>query len=105
MKHHSLYTRPLSTSHALAAASSLALGILLTAAPDAGRRLLCLLTSACAAAYGIPVTLAFVMSLPVSPLDFTLAKLIGNVITFAVSIPLQANLLKAMSREEKQFSA
>lgn len=29
-------------------------------------------------------TLAFVMSLPVSPLDFTLAKLIGNFITFAV---------------------
>lgn len=29
-------------------------------------------------------TLAFVMSLPVSPLDFTLAKLIGNLITFAV---------------------
>lgn len=29
-------------------------------------------------------TLAFVMSLPVSPLDFTLAKLAGNLITFAV---------------------
>lgn len=29
-------------------------------------------------------TLAFVMSLPLSPLDFYLAKLIGNLITFAV---------------------
>jgi ABC-type transport system involved in multi-copper enzyme maturation permease subunit len=29
-------------------------------------------------------TLAFVMSLPVSPLDFTLAKLAGNLVTFAV---------------------
>jgi ABC-type transport system involved in multi-copper enzyme maturation permease subunit len=29
-------------------------------------------------------TLAFVMSLPVSPLDFYLAKLIGNLVTFAV---------------------
>ncbi len=29
-------------------------------------------------------TLAFVMSLPVSPLDFTVSKLLGNVITFAV---------------------
>lgn len=29
-------------------------------------------------------TLAFVMSLPVSPLDFTVAKLVGNLITFAV---------------------
>lgn len=29
-------------------------------------------------------TLAFVMSLPVSPLDFTVSKLAGNVLTFAV---------------------
>jgi ABC-2 type transport system permease protein len=29
-------------------------------------------------------TLAFVMSLPVSPLDFTVAKLAGNLLTFAV---------------------
>lgn len=29
-------------------------------------------------------TLAFVMSLPVSPLDFTVAKLVGNLITFGV---------------------
>lgn len=29
-------------------------------------------------------TLAFVMSLPVSPMDFTLAKLAGNLLTFAV---------------------
>jgi ABC-type transport system involved in multi-copper enzyme maturation permease subunit len=29
-------------------------------------------------------TLAFVMSLPVSPLDFTLAKLAGNLVTFGV---------------------
>jgi ABC-type transport system involved in multi-copper enzyme maturation permease subunit len=29
-------------------------------------------------------TLAFVMSLPVSPLDFTLAKLLGNLLTFGV---------------------
>ena len=29
-------------------------------------------------------TLAFVMSLPVSPLDFTAAKLIGNLLTFSV---------------------
>ncbi len=29
-------------------------------------------------------TLAFVMSLPVSPLDFYLAKLVGNIVTFAV---------------------
>jgi hypothetical protein len=29
-------------------------------------------------------TLAFVMSLPVSPADFTIAKLIGNLLTFAV---------------------
>lgn len=29
-------------------------------------------------------TLTFVMSLPVSPLDFTVSKLIGNLITFAV---------------------
>lgn len=29
-------------------------------------------------------TLAFVMSLPVSPLEFTLAKLLGNLLTFAV---------------------
>src|SRR3546814_18372466 len=29
-------------------------------------------------------TLAFVMSLPVSPLDFTVYKLAGNVLTFAV---------------------
>ncbi|GAB2499233.1 hypothetical protein [Arenimonas alkanexedens] len=29
-------------------------------------------------------TLAFVMSLPVSPLDFTVAKLVGNLITFLV---------------------
>lgn len=29
-------------------------------------------------------TLAFVMSLPVSPLDFTVAKLVGNIVTFAV---------------------
>lgn len=29
-------------------------------------------------------TLAFVMSLPVSPLDFTVAKLVGNLVTFAV---------------------
>lgn len=33
-------------------------------------------------------TLAFVMSLPVSPLDFTLAKLAGNAITFAVPFVL-----------------
>ncbi|MFH1599792.1 MAG: ABC transporter permease [Pseudomonadota bacterium] len=33
-------------------------------------------------------TLAFVMSLPVSPLDFTLAKLVGNVVTFAVPFVL-----------------
>jgi hypothetical protein len=35
-------------------------------------------------------TLAFVMSLPVSPLDFTLAKLAGNVITFAVPFAIIA---------------
>lgn len=29
-------------------------------------------------------TLAFVMSLPMSPLDFTVAKLVGNLLTFAV---------------------
>ena len=29
-------------------------------------------------------TLAFVMSLPVSPLDFTVAKLVGNLVTFLV---------------------
>ena len=29
-------------------------------------------------------TLAFVMSLPVSPLDFTVAKLVGNLLTFGV---------------------
>lgn len=29
-------------------------------------------------------TLAFIMSLPVSPLDFTVAKLVGNLITFGV---------------------
>lgn len=29
-------------------------------------------------------TLAFVMSLPVSPLDFTVSKLVGNLLTFAV---------------------
>ena len=29
-------------------------------------------------------TLAFVMSLPVSPLDFTVSKLIGNLLTFGV---------------------
>lgn len=29
-------------------------------------------------------TLAFVMSLPVSPLDFTVAKLVGNLVTFGV---------------------
>lgn len=35
-------------------------------------------------------TLAFVMSLPVSPLDFTLAKLAGNLITFGVPFALLA---------------
>ncbi|GGA80691.1 hypothetical protein GCM10011521_18760 [Arenimonas soli] len=33
-------------------------------------------------------TLAFVMSLPVSPLDFTAAKLAGNIITFGVPFAL-----------------
>ncbi len=33
-------------------------------------------------------TLAFVMSLPVSPLDFTVAKMIGNAITFLVPFVL-----------------
>lgn len=33
-------------------------------------------------------TLAFVMSLPVSPLDFTLAKLVGNLATFLVPFAL-----------------
>lgn len=35
-------------------------------------------------------TLAFVMSLPVSPLDFYLAKLIGNLITFGVPFTVMA---------------
>jgi ABC-2 type transport system permease protein len=35
-------------------------------------------------------TLAFVMSLPVSPLDFYLAKLIGNIITFGVPFAVLA---------------
>ncbi|MFY2763937.1 hypothetical protein [Arenimonas sp. MALMAid1274] len=35
-------------------------------------------------------TLAFVMSLPVSPLDFTVAKLAGNLLTFAVPFLLIA---------------
>lgn len=35
-------------------------------------------------------TLAFVMSLPVSPLDFYLAKLIGSVVTFAVPFLVMA---------------
>lgn len=33
-------------------------------------------------------TLAFVMSLPVSPLDFTLAKLAGNLLTFGIPFAL-----------------
>jgi len=33
-------------------------------------------------------TLAFVMSLPVSPLDFTVAKLVGNLVTFGVAFVL-----------------
>lgn len=33
-------------------------------------------------------TLAFVMSLPVSPLDFTVAKLLGNLLTFGVPFVL-----------------
>ncbi len=33
-------------------------------------------------------TLAFVMSLPVSPLDFYLAKLVGNLATFSVPFAL-----------------
>jgi ABC-type transport system involved in multi-copper enzyme maturation permease subunit len=33
-------------------------------------------------------TLAFVMSLPVSPLDFTVSKLVGNLLTFAVPFVL-----------------
>lgn len=83
MKNNFLYTRPLSVSHALAAASSLALGILLTAAPDTGRRLLCLLTSACAAAYGIPVILAFVMSKTEKRLTL---QLLGGVCAAAFAI-------------------
>ncbi len=35
-------------------------------------------------------TLAFVMSLPVSPLDFTIAKLAGNLLTFAVPFTVMA---------------
>ncbi len=35
-------------------------------------------------------TLAFVMSLPVSPLDFTVAKLAGNLLTFGVPFALLA---------------
>ena len=35
-------------------------------------------------------TLAFVMSLPVSPLDFTVAKMAGNVLTFAVPFAIIA---------------
>ena len=35
-------------------------------------------------------TLAFVMSLPVSPLDFTVAKIAGNVLTFAVPFAIIA---------------
>lgn len=35
-------------------------------------------------------TLAFVMSLPVSPLDFTVAKLAGNLVTFGVPFALLA---------------
>lgn len=35
-------------------------------------------------------TLAFVMSLPVSPLDFTVAKMAGNLVTFAVPFLLIA---------------
>ncbi len=35
-------------------------------------------------------TLAFVMSLPVSPLDFTVAKLMGNLVTFLVPFGVMA---------------
>lgn len=83
MKNNFLYTRPLSISHALAVASSLALGILLTAAPDTGRRLLCMFTSACAAAYGIPVILAFVMSKTEKRLTL---QLLGGVCAAAFAI-------------------
>jgi hypothetical protein len=41
-------------------------------------------------------TLAFVMSLPVSPLDFTVAKLAGNLLTFAVPLLVIAGGTLAM---------
>src|SRR3546814_9484207 len=50
-------------------------------------------------------TLAFVMSLPVSPLDFPVSKLAGNVLTFAVPFVVLLGGTLAVDRKSTRLNS